>query len=113
MAERLGDWLEEKPFALAMSSGFFSFFAHTGMLDSLLGAGLRPQLVAGASAGALVGGAYAAGVDTHVLAERLIALRREEFWDPTLGAGLLAGKKFDQILRGMLPTTVMRECRIP
>lgn len=113
MAVRLGDWLADKPFALAMSSGFFSFFAHTGMLDSLLGAGIRPQMVAGSSAGALVGGAYAAGLDAHVLAERLVALRRDEFWDPSPGAGLLAGKKFDQILRAMLPTTAMHACRIP
>jgi NTE family protein len=113
MAERLGEWLAEKPFALAMSSGFFSFFAHTGMLDSLLGAGLRPQMVAGSSAGALVGGAYAAGLDAHALADRLIKLRREEFWDPSPGAGLLAGRKFDAILRDMLPTTVMPDCRIP
>lgn len=113
MAVRLGDWLAEKPFALAMSSGFFSFYAHTGMLDALVGAGLRPQLVAGSSAGALVGGAYAAGLDAHVLAERLLRLRREEFWDPSPGAGLLAGKKFDQLLREMLPTTQMRACRLP
>lgn len=113
MAERLGDWLAEKPFALAMSSGFFSFFAHTGMLDALVGGGLRPQMVAGSSAGALVGGAYAAGLDAHLLAERLVRLRREEFWDPSPGAGLLAGKKFDQLLRDMLPTTEMRACRLP
>jgi NTE family protein len=113
MAERLGDWLAERPFALAMSSGFFSFFAHTGMLDSLIGTGLRPQLVAGSSAGALVGGAYAAGLDAHLLADRLVNLRRDEFWDPAPGAGLLAGNKFDQLLRDMLPTTDMRACRIP
>ena len=113
MAERLGDWLAAQPFALAMSSGFFSFFAHTGMLDSLLGAGIRPQMVAGSSAGALVGGAYAAGLDAQHLADRLTKLRRDEFWDPSPGAGLLAGRKFDAILRDMLPTTTMRECRIP
>lgn len=113
MAERLGEWLAETPFALAMSSGFFSFFAHTGMLDSLVGAGLRPRLVAGSSAGALVGGAYAAGLDAHLLAERFARLRREEFWDPAPGAGLLAGRKFDRLLREMLPTTQMRACRLP
>lgn len=113
MAERLGDWLAEKPFALAMSSGFFSFFAHTGMLDSLIGADIRPRLVAGSSAGALVGGAYAAGLDAHHLADRLVKLRRDEFWDPSPGAGLLAGRKFDQLLRDMLPTTDMHACRIP
>lgn len=113
MANRLGDWLAQQPFALAMSSGFFSFFAHTGMLESLLRAGIRPRLVAGSSAGALVGGAYAAGLDAHHLADRLIKLRRDEFWDPSPGAGLLAGNKFDRILRDMLPATAMRDCRIP
>ncbi|NVB77201.1 MAG: patatin [Kofleriaceae bacterium] len=113
MAERLGDWLSAQPFSLAMSSGFFSFFAHTGMLSSLMNAGLHPRLVAGSSAGALVGGAWAAGLEVDALARRLTSLRRDEFWDPTLGAGLLAGRKFDRLLRDMLPTTEIAACRVP
>jgi NTE family protein len=113
MAERLHDWLAARPFALAMSSGFFSFFAHTGMLGSLTKHGLAPNLVAGSSAGALVGGAWAAGLDARALQDRLVALRREDFWDPAPGAGLLAGRKFDRILRDLLPTTAMSKCRIP
>jgi NTE family protein len=113
MAERLGDWLAAQPFALAMSSGFFSFFAHTGMLASLIKRGLAPNLVAGASAGALVGGAWAAGADADAVEARLAALRREDFWDPAPGAGLLAGKKLDRILRELLPVTTMAECKIP
>ncbi len=112
MAERLGDWLAKGPFALAMSSGFFSFFAHTGMLQSLLRTA-TPRLVAGSSAGALVGGAWAAGLDPADLATRLVALRREEFWDPAPGAGLLAGKKFDQLLQAMLPTAAIDRCQVP
>jgi NTE family protein len=113
MAERLHDWLTDQPFALAMSSGFFSFFAHTGMLASLTRSGLAPNLVAGASAGALVGGAWAAGLDAQSLQDRLLALRRDEFWDPSPGAGLLAGRKFDRILRDLLPITAMTKCRVP
>jgi NTE family protein len=113
MAERLHDWLAAQPFALAMSSGFFSFFAHTGMLASLTNRGLVPNLVAGSSAGALVGGAWAAGLDAAALEARLVALRREDFWDPSPGAGLLAGKKFDRILRELLPVTAMSNCRVP
>ncbi|HEX5061829.1 MAG TPA: patatin-like phospholipase family protein [Kofleriaceae bacterium] len=113
MAERLHDWLAQRPFALAMSSGFFSFFAHTGMLSSLTRKGFAPNLVAGASAGALVGGAWAAGLDAQSLQERLVALRRADFWDPAPGAGLLAGKKFDRILRDLLPVTAMTACRVP
>ncbi|MBV8757334.1 MAG: patatin-like phospholipase family protein [Deltaproteobacteria bacterium] len=111
--ERLGDWLHERPFALAMSSGFFSFFAHTGMLASLVRRGLIPRAVAGSSAGALVGGAWAAGLEPDALASRLERLERREFWDPAPGAGLLAGKRFDQILRDMLPTTDVARCRVP
>jgi len=110
---RLGDWLADRPFALAMSSGFFSFFAHTGMLGVLTGRGLVPDRVAGSSAGALVGGAWAAGLDARALADRLVALRRDDFWDPAPGAGLLAGKKFDRLLRELLPTTAIDRCRVP
>ena len=113
MAEPLGDWLHERPFALAMSSGFFSFFAHTGMLSSLVRRGLVPRAVAGSSAGALVGGAWAAGVEPDVLASRFERLERREFWDPAPGAGLLAGRRFDQLLREMLPTTDVARCRVP
>lgn len=112
MAERLGDWLAAQPYALAMSSGFFSFYAHTGMLSSLLRVN-RPTMVAGSSAGALVGGAWAAGLDPAALADRLLALRRDEFWDPSPGAGLLAGRKFDRLLRDLLPVEALDHCPVP
>ena len=99
MAERLGDWLAAQPFSLAMSSGVFSVFAHTGFLGSLLRERLEPTLVSGSSAGALVGGTWAAGLPVGELAARLERLRRDEFWDPRLGAGLLAGRKVDRVLR--------------
>jgi len=110
---RLGDWLGAEPYSLAMSSGFFSFFAHTGMLESLLSSGHAPRLVSGSSAGALVGGAWAAGLEPDVFGERLQRLRRDEFWDPALGAGLLRGTKFDRLLRDMLPVDTIERARVP
>jgi len=109
----LGDWLARAPFGLAMSSGFFSFFAHTGMLTALVERGLAPAHVAGSSAGALVGGAYAAGLPPGELAGVLAGLERAQFWDPSPGAGLLAGKKFDRLLRDMLPVARFEACRVP
>ncbi|HEY0192718.1 MAG TPA: patatin-like phospholipase family protein [Kofleriaceae bacterium] len=109
----LAEWLAERPFALAMSSGFFAFFAHTGMLSALLDRGLAPRLVSGSSAGALVGGAWAAGLAPDALAARLETLERGDFWDPALGAGLLAGERFDRLLRALLPVTRMRDCAVP
>ncbi|MCX5746987.1 MAG: patatin-like phospholipase family protein [Proteobacteria bacterium] len=106
-------WLVERPFGLAMSSGFFGFFAHTGMLAALTADGHRPAHVAGSSAGALVGGAWAAGVEPDALGAVLRGLSRDAFWDPRLGAGLLAGQKFDAILRRILPTHALEACRVP
>ncbi len=114
MAERLGDWLGAQPFSLAMSSGFFGFYAHTGMLQTLTEhAGVRPTLVTGSSAGALVGGAWSAGVEPAQLAERLLGMRRDDFWDPALGVGLLRGRKFEQLLRDLLPVHAIERCLVP
>lgn len=109
----LGDWLERAPFGLAMSSGFFSFYAHTGMLSALVARGLRPAHVAGSSAGALVAGAWGAGLEPDQLASVLGDLRRADFWDPSLGAGLLSGKKFDALLRRILPVHAIEACQVP
>ena len=109
----LAAWLDEGPFTLVMSSGFFSFFAHTGMLGALVARGHRPAAVAGSSAGALVGGAWASGVEARDLAAELATLSRDDFWDPMPGLGLLAGKKFDALLRRMLPVVHFDRCRVP
>jgi NTE family protein len=109
----LREWLREAPFGLAMSAGFFGFFAHAGALVALEEAGLRPARASGSSAGALVAGAWAAGVDGEALASELHALRREHFWDPAPGMGLLRGRLFLERLRAMLPARTFADCRIP
>ena len=96
-----------------MSSGFFSFFAHTGVLAALTARGLRPTHVAGSSAGAMVTACWAAGIPPEELGSVLMSLKREDFWDPSLGAGLLAGKKFDGLLRRMLPVDRIEACSVP
>ncbi|MDQ3035554.1 MAG: patatin-like phospholipase family protein [Myxococcota bacterium] len=112
-APSLREWLREEPFTLAMSSGFFGFFAHAGVLSVLEDEGLLPSRVSGSSAGALVAGAWAAGVDADVLAHELEALRREHFWDPGLGAGLLRGALFRSKLESMLPSRELAHARVP
>lgn len=88
-----------------MSSGFFGFYAHGGMLAALLESGLRPRRLVGSSAGALVGGCFAAGVPIDTLRETLFSIDRQAFWDPAWGAGLLRGERMDALLRDMLPVT--------
>jgi NTE family protein len=96
-----------------MSSGFFSFFAHTGFLTVLEDEGLLPSRVSGSSAGALVGAAWASGLDAPVLADELERLQRRDFWDPGFGVGLLRGRLFRERLERLLPTPSFDRCRIP
>ncbi len=122
----LGEWLEAGPFRLVMSSGFFGFFAHCGVLQALTDARLRPAAVAGSSAGALVGGMWAAGLEAADIRQELLSLRRENFWDPGvglgplapsrgegLGPGLLRGGRFRRKLEGLVPGQRFGQCRVP
>lgn len=109
----LADELGATPFALGLSAGFFGFFAHAGFMLALVEAGLRPARVTGASAGALVGGLVAAGMPPADVCRELLALRREDFWDPGLGLGLLRGEKFLRRLERLLPVRTFEACPVP
>lgn len=105
--------LQQRPFTLCMSSGFFGFFAHGGMLEALDAKGLRPARVVGSSAGTLAAGAWASGVPVLELKRVLSALRREDFWDMAPGWGLLRGARFDALLRETFPVTQIEALETP
>lgn len=109
----LRDFLSERPFALGMSSGFFGFFAHTGVLAVLEDEDLLPSRLTGSSAGALVTGLWASGLSTDRLRGELFRLRREDFWDPRPGLGFLGGRLFRRRLDALLPVRTFAECRAP
>lgn len=113
MAHTLGDWLQDRPFHLALSSGFFGFFAHAGLIAALEEAGLRPAGVTGSSAGALTGGLWSAGMGASLLRQELAMLRRSHFWDPFPGLGLLRGRLFRQKLESILPVDRFELTRVP
>ncbi len=128
----LAEQLASEPFELVLSSGFFGFFAHTGVVLALEEAGLKPDLLGGSSAGALVAGLWGAGLSALELRDTLLGLSRQAFWDvdplwglpfylrkgrlrdvaerlgigrladESSGPGLLRGQAFDYILRGLL-----------
>ena len=62
-------WLSEGPFTLDMSSGFFGFFAHAGVVSVLEEEQLFPARVSGSSAGALIGGTFGAVLVSFSLKE--------------------------------------------
>lgn len=94
-----------------MSSGFFSFFAHGGVLAALEEARLLPDALAGSSAGALTGGLWAAGLPADGIRELYFSLRKEDFWDPAPGLGLLRGQRFRTLIRRASPVTRLEDCR--
>ena len=107
----LKDWLSEQPFMLGLSSGFFGFFAHAGVVSALEHEGLRPYLISGSSAGALVGALWASGVSANVIQQELTSLKREDFWDPGPGLGLLKGRLFRSRLEQLLVADTFEQCQ--
>lgn len=93
------DWLQEKKFTLALSAGFFGFFSHAGFLAALTEEGILPAKITGASAGSIIAAFYASGHTVAQMKQVLFRLQRSDFWDPSLGPGLLKGKKFEALLR--------------
>jgi len=109
----LREWLADEPFTLSMSSGFFGFFAHAGVLRALEDEGLHPTRVVGSSAGALIAGLWASGLPAAEICAQLAHLERHEFWDPRPGLGLLRGDKFRRRIERALVGQTFEDCRVP
>lgn len=80
---------------LALGSGSARGWAHIGVLKALAQANIKPDVVCGASIGALVGAAYAAG-ELERFAEWVQSLGMREvfgFMDFNLAGGMLKGEK--------------------
>lgn len=86
---------------IALGSGVARGWAHLGVLKRLNELGYEPDIVAGTSMGALVGGCYAAGTLSQLETYALSLTRRKVFGllDLTLGgSGLIAGTKLTELL---------------
>ena len=86
---------------LALGSGSARGWAHIGVLRALMEAGIRPDVVCGASVGAIVGAAYAAGeLDRFEAWVRTLDRRKViSFMDFRLSGGVLKGEKLVAFLR--------------
>jgi NTE family protein len=89
---------------LALGSGAARGWAHIGVIDALKEAGIEPDIVCGASMGALIGGAYVAGSLPALRQWAEAATWREivGLIDVRLsGGGLVDGKLIVKFLRGL------------
>lgn len=77
---------------LALGGGGARGFAHVGVMKALERAGIVPDLIAGASSGAIVAALYAAGRDARALEETALGLEETTLIDFTLfGRGWVRG----------------------
>jgi NTE family protein len=90
---------------LALGGGAARGLAHIGVIEALLEAGLKPEIIAGTSIGAVAGGFYAAGClnELHQFAGDLTLRRLLRYLDVSLaGSSLMKGKRLEKTLASHL-----------
>lgn len=84
----------ERPLlALALGSGGARGFAHVGVIKALEAAGIVPDIIAGASSGAVVAALYASGYRASALEDIALSIEQDTLVDFTLfGRGWVLGE---------------------
>src|SRR2546423_2543960 len=100
---------------LALGGGAARGFAHVGVIRTLIAKGYTPDIIAGTSFGAVVGGCYAAGKLDDVEQWGLSLTRRRvlSYLDVSFsGSGLLGGGRLAEKLTGTLGDTRIEDLPI-
>jgi NTE family protein len=99
---------------LVLSGGGARGFAHLGVIEALSEAGIVPDVIAGTSAGALVGVLYADGYSPREIMTLMNWASRFDFMRPTLPReGLLQINGIMKILKANLRAKTFDELKIP
>ena len=106
--------MTRKKTGLALSGGGARGFAHIGVLKVLVENNIPIDMIAGTSAGSIVGGAFAAGMSV----DEIIAMASKIGWAnmtrPSLSVlGLLSNAPMGRFLEHHFPVTDFEGCRIP
>ncbi|MDH5834135.1 patatin-like phospholipase family protein [Luteimonas kalidii] len=98
---------------LALGGGAAKGFAHIGAIKMLEANGIRADVVAGTSAGSVVGALYASGIDPFRMQERAVALDESTLRDIRLfSGGLVQGQALQDYVNaevGRLPIERMKK----
>jgi NTE family protein len=99
---------------LALGGGAAKGFAHIGVIKMLEAHGIRADVVAGTSAGSVVGSLYAGGMDAFTLQERAFGLDEAKIRDVRLfSGGILKGEKLQQYVNTLLDGRPMEQLGKP
>ena len=99
---------------LVLSGGGTRGFAHLGVLRALDEAGIKPDIIAGVSAGSIAGALYADGNDPEEVLEELASHKLLDYLEFTIPQkGLVRMSGFEKTMRGLLRAKTFEELKIP
>ena len=88
---------------LALGGGAAKGFAHIGVIKMLDANGIHPVVVAGTSAGSVVGALYASGMDAYALQQKAVALDEASIRDVSLfSGGVVKGQKLEDYVNAQV-----------
>jgi NTE family protein len=101
--------------ALVLGGGGSKGVAHLGAIKELEAAGLRPDLIIGCSAGAIVGALYADNPELTGVEEMVLKTTRSNLMETTWFSreGVVAGKALQNFLKKQLRAKTFDELKIP
>jgi NTE family protein len=99
---------------LALGGGAARGFAHVGVIQALEEAGVRPDLVAGTSAGSLIGSIYASGKTGAELGALAATMDESAITDWSFpGRGLLRGEALAKFVREQTGGRTIEQMKLP
>ena len=88
---------------IALGGGAVKGFAHIGVIKMLEANGVQPVVVAGTSAGSVVGALYASGMDAFAMQKQAFALDEESIRDVSLfSGGVVKGQKLQDYVNQLV-----------
>ena len=94
---------------LALGGGAAKGFAHIGAIKMLEANGIQADIVAGTSAGSVVGALYASGMTPYQLQQQAFALDESKIRDVSLfSGGLVKGQKLQDYVNALLKQRPMQ-----
>ncbi len=107
-----------KKVGIALGSGGAKGISHIGVLEVLEKHNIEISEISGCSIGAIIGGAYAAGVSIEKMKEIAFSIDIEKMWEfldftnPTSG-GIIKGNRIEKFLDRILPVKRFEDLKIP
>ncbi|WP_426687747.1 patatin-like phospholipase family protein [Rhodanobacter ginsengiterrae] len=99
---------------LALGGGAAKGFAHIGVIKMLEASGIHPDVVAGTSAGSVVGALYASGMDAFALQQTAFGLDEAKIRDVRMfSGGLVQGQALQDYVNQLVHKQPIEQLKMP